>query len=840
MILAACREEHQSRDKSQKTTDQKEIARTIFAVMVKNYLLIALRNAWRNKGYTLINLLGLAIGISSSIIILLFVLDELSFDRHNEHFRDIYRITIKGKIQGNEVEAALSNAPMGATLKSDFAEVEEFTRLFTFDGDPIVRYEDKVFIEENFYYADSTFFNVFDAPVVFGDPKGMLNRPNTVVLTEEVARKYFGSENPVGKLLQVGQEEESFEVSGVVKAFPENSHFRFSMLGSMTSIYLADITRWLGNNNYTYVRLREDFEPEALEAKFPDLIAQHMGSELEEILGLTMEEFFATGNTYGYYLQPLKDIHLNSDLQFEINPGGSRASVIIFSIIAVFLILIASINFMNLSTASAAKRATEVGLRKAAGAERNRLIWQFLTESFLTTLLALILAVVLVELFLPAFNNLAGKDLQMLSLGPLRITLGLLLIGVFVGFASGSYPAFFLSSFKPVDVLKSGAMRGIRGSILRRVLVTFQFVVTIVLFICTMVVNRQMKYLQEIDLGFDKKNLVVIDRIYVLEEQIGAFRQELLKNPSIQQVSVSSAVPGGLIGDNAFLPEGASTNETHAINNIWADWFFDDTYGLEMVEGRWFDMKNPSDSFALIITESAAKALSFEDPLNQRLYTQFGEERDTEHPHPIIGVVKDFHFQSLHQEIRPLIIQFNRENFYQMSVRIGGNNTGLTLEYIEKTWNSFREQQPIHMTFLEEDLAVLYSNENKTAIVFNIFSVLAIFIAALGLLGLASFSAAQRTKEVGIRKAMGASISSVLVVLSREFIWLILAATLAAWPLAYFFMKDWLQDYPARISLEPRIFLVSTLLAFLIAAITVLLRVYQAASMNPVKSLRYE
>jgi len=808
--------------------------------MVKNYLLIALRNAWRNKGYTLINLLGLAIGITSSIIILLFVLDEVSFDRHNEHFRDIYRITIKGKIQGNEIEAALSNAPMGATLKSDFPEVEEFTRLFTFDGDPVVRYEEKVFIEENFYYADSTFFNVFTAPVVFGDPKGMLNRPNTVVLTEEIARKYFGNENPVGRLLQVGQREESFEVTGVVKGFPENSHFRFSILGSMTSIYLADVTRWLGNNNYTYVRLRDGFKPAVLESKFPDLIAQHMGTELEEILGLTMEEFFATGNTYGYYMQPLKDIHLNSDLQFEINPGGSQSSVIIFSIIAVFLILIASINFMNLSTASAAKRATEVGIRKAAGAEKNSLIWQFLSESFLTTLLALMLAVVMVELFLPAFNNLTGKSLEMLSLGPLRLTLGLIIIGVFVGFASGSYPSFFLSSFKPVDVLKSGAMRGVRGSILRRVLVTFQFVVTIVLFICTMVVNRQMKYLQDKDLGFEKENLVVIDRIYVMEDQIGAFRQELLKNPAIEQVSVSSAVPGGLIGDNAYLPEGAATNETHAINNIWADWFFDDTYELEMVEGRWFDMENPTDSFALIISESAAKALSFEDPLNQRLYTQFGEDRDTEHPHPIIGVVKDFHFQSLHQEIRPLVIQFNRENFYQMSVRISGKNTGLTLDYIEKTWNSFKEQQPIHMTFLEEDLAVLYNNENKTAVVFNIFSVLAIFIAALGLLGLASFSAAQRTKEVGIRKAMGASISSVLVVLSREFIWLILAATMAAWPLGYFFMKDWLQDYPARISLEPRIFLVSTLLAFLIAAITVLLRVYQAASMNPVKSLRYE
>ncbi len=806
--------------------------------MVKKYLLIAFRNALRNKGYTLINLLGLAIGIASSILILLFVADELSFDRHNEHFSDIYRICIKGKIQGNEVEAALSNAPIGATLKDDYPEVEEFTRLFTFDGDPKVVYEDKVFIEKNFYYADSTFFHVFTAPVVHGYPQGLLNRPNTVVLTEEIARKYFGNEDPVGKFLKVGQQEENFEVTGVVRGFPENSHFRFNMLGSMTSIYLADITQWLGNNNYTYLRLREGFDPELLQNKFPALIAQHLGTELEEMLGLTMEEFFATGNTYGYFLQPLKDIHLKSDLQFEINPGGSQSSVIIFSVIALFLILIASINFMNLSTASAAKRATEVGIRKAAGADKSRLIWQFLAESFLITLLALILAVVLVELFMQGFNNISGKSMELTSLGTLRLAFGLLIIGIFVGFASGSYPAFFLSSFKPVDVLKSGAMRGARGATLRRVLVTFQFAVTIVLFICTMVVNRQMSYLQSKELGFEKENLVVIDRVYVLEEQIEAFRQELLKNPSILQVSLSSAVPGGLIGDNAFLAEGAASNETHAINNLFADWYFQETYKLEMVEGRWFEEDNPTDSSALILSESAVRALSFDDPLNQRLYAQFGDDAGVSSP--IIGVVKDFHFQSLHQEIRPLVIQFAGRNTYQMSVRLSPNSTGETLEYIEKTWNSFREQQPIHMTFLEEELAALYDNEEKQAIIFNIFSILAIFIAALGLLGLASFSAVQRTKEVGIRKAMGASISSVLLALSREYIWLILVATLAAWPLAYFFMKDWLQDYPSRISLEPAMFILSSLLAFIIAALTVVLRVYQTASANPVESLRYE
>jgi putative ABC transport system permease protein len=381
-------------------------------------------------------------------------------------------------------------------------------------------------------------------------------------------------------------------------------------------------------------------------------------------------------------------------------------------------------------------------------------------------------------------------------------------------------------------------MRGARGATLRRILVTFQFVVTIVLFICTMLVNRQMNYLRAKDLGFNKENLVVIDRIYVLEDQIEAFRQELLRNPSIRQATLSSAVPGGLIGDNVYLPEGAATNETHAINNMWADWYFQEAYELEMVEGRWFQEDNPTDSFALILSESAVRALNFDDPLNKRLYTKFGDEIGV--PNSIIGVVKDFHFQSLHQEIRPLIIKFNMGENYQMSVKISGNDTGMTLDYIEKTWNSFREQQPIHMNFLEEELAALYNNEEKTATIFNIFSVLAIFIAALGLLGLASFSAAQRTKEVGIRKAMGASISSVLLALSKEYIWLILVATIAAWPLGYFFMKSWLQDYPARVTMEPVVFILSSLIAFIIAAVTVLLRVYQSASANPVKSLRYE
>jgi putative ABC transport system permease protein len=805
--------------------------------MFRNFFLTSLRNLWRHKSYTLINILGLAIGIASSVIILLFVQDELSYDRHNEKFDQIYRFYIKGNIQGNEVQAALSCAPLGPTLKSDFPEVLEYTRVYTFSGDPIVRYEDKVFIEKSFLYADSTFFNVFTAPATRGDPRQMLNRPNTVVLTEETAKKYFGEDDPIGKILKVGQEETPYEVTGVVKEFPANSHLHFNLLGSFASTWLADMTMWLGNNNYTYIVLQTEYPPEQLEAKIPSLLEQYMGPQIEQILGMTLEHFYEGGNEYGYLIQSLKDIHLRSDLQFEIEPGGSITTVYIFSLIAIFLILIASINFMNLATASSSSRAPEVGIRKVVGSDRGKLVWKFMTESFIITLIALLLAILLVELFIPSFNNLSHKALDFNVLKNPVLLPALILIGIFVGFLSGSYPAFFLSTFKPVSVLKGKLREGMRSSYLRSILVTLQFTITICLFISTFVVYKQMNYIQAKDLGFEKENVLIIDRAYVLGEQSEVFRQELLKNPDILFASYSNSVPGGLIGDNAWVPEGASTDETHAINNIYADPYFASAYNLEITDGRWFSETNPTDSFAIVVNEATVKAFGFDDPLSKRLMNDFG---DNVNPLQIIGVVKDFHFQSLHQEVKPLILIFLNFNSYTMSVKISGNNVEKTLAYIETTWNTFVAEQPINMTFLEDDLSTHYSSEKSVGIIFSIFSILAIFIAALGLLGLASYSAEQRTKEVGIRKVMGARITQVMSILSKEIVWLILFATIIAWPVSYFFMKDWLQNFAFRIKLDPLVFVVSTLLAFLIAILTVSIRTYRAAVVNPAESLRYE
>ncbi len=807
--------------------------------MFRNYILTSLRNLWKFKGYSIINVLGLAVGIASALIIFLFVQDELSYDRHNEKFDNIYRFNIKARIQGNAIDGALSNAPLGPTLKADFPEVLEYTRLYTFEGDPKIRYEDKVFIESNFYYADSTFFNVFTAPALHGNPARMLTRPNTVVLTEETARKYFGDENPLGKVLKIGQEERTFEVTGVVKGFPDNSHFHFNLLGSFSSTWLADVTWWISNNNYTYVVLQEGIAPEKVEAKIPDLLVQYMGPQLEQALGTSMDEFLESGNEYGYFIQPLKDIHLRSGLQFEIEPGGSMTSVYIFSLIAIFLIIIASINFMNLSTASSSSRASEVGIRKVVGSNKSKLIWQFIIESFIITIFSLILAVILVELFITPFNYLAQKDLSLNLIDNRLLLPSIIIVGLIVGFLSGSYPAFVLSSFKPVSVLKGKVSSGMKNSYLRSILVTLQFVITISLFISTFVVYSQMSFIQKKDMGFSKENLLVIDRARELGNQRETFRQELLNNPDIISASVTNAVPGSLIGDDAYYPEGSTMEETHALNNIFTDPYFADVFKLEIIEGRYLSEDIHSDTFAVILNEAAVKALGFTNPLEHRLINDFGDGNEI-NPMQVIGVVKDFHFKSLHQEIKPLILRLNYWNPDKIAVKITENNKQATLKYIEKTWEDYVADQPVTISFLEDDLATLYASDRNTGIIFSIFSLLAIFIAALGLLGLASFSAEQRTKEVGIRKVMGATVSSVMTILSKEILWLMLFATIISWPLGYFFMKDWLQNFAFRIELNPLIFVLSTLLALLIAILTVSIRTFRAAVANPVNSLRYE
>ena len=804
--------------------------------MLKNYLLTTIRNLFKYKGYTLINIIGLAIGIASSILIFLYVQDEWSYDRHNEKYHRIYRVYLKGKIQGTEMFTAVSNAPIGPAMVRDFPEVEQYTRVFTFGGNPVVRYKDKTFVESKFYYVDSTFFDVFTIPVISGTPGKMLNKPRTVVLTVETARRYFGDEEPVGKIIEVGDEREAYEVQGVVRGLPVNSHFTFNAIASMSTTELTNNTFWISNNNYTYIVLQEGYPFKQTEEKIPDMLVKYLGPQLQQFMGLSIDEFEKSGNSYGYYLQPLKDIHLRSDLQHEIEPGGSINIVYIFSIIAIFIVIIASINFMNLATARASTRAQEVGIRKVVGSDKWKLVIQFLTESFFITFLSLAVALLLVWLSIPMFDNLTGKELAVHLTGNSVLVPVLIGIGIIVGFLAGTYPAFFLASFQPVRVLKGQPAAGMKGGWLRNILVVLQFSVTIFLLISTAVVFRQLGFIRNKDLGFDRNNIVLLERAYILREKKEAFRQELLKNPGIVQVSYSNVVPGSIIGSTAYLPEGSNTSETRAINFMFADPSFLDTYTLTMAEGRWFSEQTPTDSQAVIINEAAARALGFREPLSQRLVVLGFDSI----PRPVIGVVKDFHYQSLHQEINPLVVHFDPGYLSWISVKIRPDDRKQVLSSIESIWKQFTSDQPIFQSFLEDYMSVAYKSNKSAGLVFSIFSLLAIFIASLGLLGLASFSAEQRTKEVGVRKIMGASVTGIINIFTREVLWLMFFATLIAWPIGYFFTRDWLQDFAYRIRISPLIFIAATLLALIIALFTVGARAYRAALQNPAFSLRYE
>ena len=804
--------------------------------MLKNHFVTSVRTLIKYKGYSLINIAGLGIGIATATLIFLFVQDELGYDRHNEKFDRIYRVYLKGKIQDNEIYGAISNAPIGPAMVQEIPVVEHYTRIFTFAGEPVVRFGEKSFVEKKFYYVDSSFFYVFTTSVVRGDRSTFLTRPETLVLSEETAIKYFGDEDPTGKILEVGENRQAFEVVGVVKGFPENSHFSFDILAAGSTIFNNQNQFWISNNNYTYIVVQEGANINELQDQISAMVRKYVGPQMQQFIGVSLEEMEEAGQHYGYFLQPLKDIHLRSDLQFEIEPGGSMATVLIFSIIAIFIIIIAAINFMNLATARSSVRAHEVGIRKVVGSDRWLLIRQFLSESAIISFIGLLLAIGLVELVLPVFNQFTAKTLSLALFDNFLLLPVLLFIWIIVGLVSGAYPAFFLASFQPVKVLKGNLKTGMKTSTLRSILVVFQFAITIMLFISTFVVFRQMDFLNRKELGFERDNLVVISRAHILRDKTEAFRQEVMKVPGVTHAAYSNTTPGGTFGNTAFVPEGQGAEHTHAINFMITEEEFFDTYKLQLKEGRWFSRKTPSDSFAIVVNEATVKALGFENPLQHRV-TLVGNDIQ---PLQIIGVVKDFHYESLHQTIKPLVIAHLSEDYWALSIRLQPELKAEVLSAIENIWKEFTNDQTIQMNFLEDTLAQQYRSEKSTGLIFSGFSLLAIFIASIGLLGPTSFSADQRTREVGIRKVMGAEITKIMALFMKEIMWLVLIATLIAWPLSYFFMKDWLQHFAFRIGLGPVIFVASTLLAFLIAIFTVSYRTYAAAAANPAESLRHE
>lgn len=805
--------------------------------MFKNYLKIALRNFFKHKGFSFINIFGLAIGVACCLMIVLYVFDEMSYDRYHEKADQIYRVGLDGFVNNMAFHGVITCAPMAQTLVHDFPEVTAATRLRNF-GFPVFRYEDKVFSEERVFWVDQSFFDIFTIPFIKGDPKTALVEPNTIVLTRSMALKYFGHEDPLGKSLNADQRRD-YLITGVVEDVPYHSHFHYDFLASLSTYDDSRSPIWISNSYYTYLLLRKDASSKAFEAKLADLVKKYVGPQIQVAAGITMEQFYESGGRWGYFIQPLTDIHLHSHLEFEIEPNGDIAYIYIFSVIAIGILLVAGINFVNLATARSVNRAREVAIRKTVGSRRPQLIRQFLAETTLMSFIAVLLALMAVQILLPSFNTITGKDLAVPYMQSVYTIPSLLGVVLFIGILAGIYPAFFLASFDPAIVLKSETVGRTRKSSLRNVLVVFQFTVSIVLIVGTFIVNRQLRYIQNKNLGFNKDQIIVVKKTDDIGNQIQTFRQELVKNAKVIDATNTGRLIGETFGSSAFKLAGATGEETHLLCTYFTDSYFADTYQIEMAAGRYFEEGREADQQAVILNETAIKELGLTDPVGKQIVAL----RPTREQYfTIIGVMKDFHFESLHSQIRPLIIglyQPNNRGRY-VSVRVHSDGTRETLAFLENTWRKFAGNQAFEYEFFDDHFAQIYRAEERTGQIFFAFSFLAIIIASLGLLGLAAFIGEQRTKEIGIRKVLGATESKIILLLSKQFTKWVILSNLFAWPIAYYFMHKWLQRFAFQPGLSVWAFLLASFVVFVIALLTVSYQTIKAARSNPVDLLRYE
>ncbi len=811
--------------------------------MLKNYILVALRNLWRHRGYTLINIFGLTIGLASTIFILLYVINEMTYDRFHDKADQIHRVWISGNMPATEMRHSVTSPPMAEALLNDYPEVEQAVRI-RLAGGWMVRRGDRVYQETDaeFLFADSTFFDVFSFELLKGDPETCLSEPRGIVLTEEYAKKYFGDEDPMGQYLKIEQDTNLSVITGVMADFPQNSHFHCKMLGSLSTLGDSRSTNWLNHNYHTYVVLREGTDLVEFESNMRDMLFKYVGPLLEQFLGVSVEQFEESGNSYGYKVQKLTEIHLHSDLQYELEPGGNSLYVYVFLVAAILMLAMAGVNFMNLATARSTTRAREVGLRKVVGSRRRQLVVQFLTESVLLSLIALVLAVVMVYLFLPAYNNMIQLRLDFDIFQESWIIPLLIVFAILVGMAAGSYPAVILASFKPAAVFSSE--RSSAGkNLLRSILIVLQFTVTIVILIGTIVVNRQLNYMQNKDMGFDKENILLVHRSDVLEGRIDAFKEQLEQHANVLSAANATSIPTRQYSDNAHWLEDWDWGQIFTLASSRVSYDFDRAMGLEMVSGRFFSRDMPSDSLAVVVNEATVRALGLEDPLNTRFKEPDENGEDVTFKR-IIGVVKDFHFASMDAEIGPMAMHFmrgNREGF--ITIRLGEGSQTETLAMVERTWNEFTNDAPFMYSWMDEEFDNLFATEKRTSLILLVFSFLSIFITCLGLLGLISYTTNQRTREIGIRKIMGASVQIVMRLLSREVVNLLIISGLISIP-AFFGARAWLQKFAYHIHFQAGIYFVVLLLVclvvLLLALLTVSVHSYRAATANPAESIRSE
>lgn len=803
--------------------------------MLKNYVKIALRNLLRQKSYSLINVVGLAVGMACCLLILLFVRHELSYDRFHDQADQIYRVALKRLYPNHETFYAVTQAPLAPTMKIDYPEVIDATRLFRVPGSVNLRYQDKQFEEQRYLFADSNFFDVFSFTLLRGNPETALARPNSIILTQANARKYFGDDEPIGKVINNGNND--LTVTGVVADPPGNSHLQFDAIASLISTGLATSQNWISFATHSYIVLQPGTSPDALQAKLPQMAEKYIGPQIHGRLQMSFAEYQAAGNGYEYFLQPITDIHLHSQLENEIAANGDITYVYAFTAISIFILLIACINFMNLATARSAGRAREVGIRKVLGSYRSQLVRQFLLESLLLTFVAALLAIVIVEIAFPYFADLAGRNITNDLLYSPVLLPGLFGFAVLVGLLSGSYPAFFLSAFRPIAVLR-GKLESGGGSNLRNVLVVLQFGISIVFIVGTLVVQGQLRFVQTKNLGFDKEQLIVVENAFFLQDKAEAFDNTIRQQAGVVGVSGTSALPGGFFPGEMFQPRGVHS-ENLTTRFMVVDHDFIETMGMRMIAGRSFSRQFPSDSLAIILNQTAVRDLGFDEPVGRQVVRPDDGKLFT-----IIGVIEDFHFQTLHHDISSLVLMKRGTaagNFTAARIiRVQPDFIDPILAHLQKTWSELVPAQPFKYSFFDETFAAAYSTERTTGRIFAIFAGLAIFIACLGLFGLAAFTTQQRTREIGVRKVLGASVTSILFLLSRDFSKLVLIAFVLASPLAYFAMQGWLSNFAYRISLTPFFFLGAGLVALLIAWLTVSYQAIRAALINPVIALKHE
>jgi len=816
--------------------------------MFKNYVLTMLRGFKKRKGFTTINLIGLSTGMAICMLLMLYIQSELGWDSFHSRSSQVYRLAVERKYTSRTALRGAIPPSIGQAVQKEFPEVLQSVRVMNISdgGGTTLTIGDKNFADDKTLVADSNFFSVFDASFIKGDIKTALVNPSSSVINETTAKRLFGSvDGAMGKKITLNNGKEFF-VEGVCKDWPAKSHLQFNVLVSMTAFPGMNTPDYYDFYAYDYLLLNDKASAKVLEAKLPQVVEKYVAPTIAKGFGESYQQFIAEGNGYRYFLQPLQGIHLHSNLVDEYRPGGNIQAIYLFTAIAVFILFLACINFINLSTAISIERAREVGIRETFGSTKNAIIWQFLAESISFSLASLVLAGVFTWLFVPVLSNVAGIIFSFnyfLTLPHITLMLG---FSIITGIAAGLYPAFVLSSFKPIAVLKGRLKTGTHGIALRNGLVVFQFAISVILIIATIVVNNQMHYVLGNSLGFNKDNVVSIDNAYRLRQfnnRSNAFTDELRTIPGVADISLCGSLPDGKHESNCAM-QVVGTNVQRTQKTIYVDDRYQQLLGLTMAKGRFFNKKMPTDSFTLVLNESAVKDFGLTNPIGSKITSTepfFNSPGGTQTEYTIIGVVKDYHFESLHDKIAPLVIaNTNRFGWGTMAVKIKGGQFAASVKSIEEAWAKFEPKHEVQLSYLDQNIALLYKAEETAKNIVTIFSVLAIFIACIGLLGLVTYATKQRTKEIGIRKVLGATNGAIFFILSRSFLKLIALAILVGFPVAWWAANSWLQGFAYHAGLSWWIFALAAFAAVFIAMATISYQAIKAALANPVKSLRTE